>query len=108
MPGLAAITAWTMSRNERTDRRDRIFANTRLVRFAEMEYAAPRAQLIAAGRDIRAMIDRKRLLISFPVEVRAVAADYIPLVPAHARDTGYIAVHVYHPFEYAPFFREAG
>jgi len=106
IPGLAAITARTMSRKEMSDRSDRIFANTRLVRFAEMEYAVPRAQLIAAFRDVRAMIERKGLLISFPVEVRAVAADDIPLSPANGRDTGYIAVHVYHRFEYEPYFRE--
>jgi L-gulono-1,4-lactone dehydrogenase len=106
IPSLAAVTARTMSRKEMTDRSDRIFANTRLVRFAEMEYAVPRAQLIAAVRDIRAMIERKRLLVSFPVEVRAVAADDIPLSPAYGRDTGYIAVHVYHRFEYEPYFRE--
>jgi len=106
IPGLAAITARTMSRKEMTDRSDRIFANTRLVRFAEMEYAVPRSELIAAFRDVRAMIERKGLLISFPVEVRAVAADDIPLSPAYGRDTGYIAVHVYHRFEYEPYFRE--
>src|SRR4029077_21004152 len=41
-----------------------------------------------------------------PVEVRAVASDDIPLSPAYGRDTGYIAVHVYHRFEYEPYFRE--
>jgi len=106
IPGLAAITARTMSRKEMTDRSDRIFANTRLVRFAEMEYAVPRTELIAAFRDVRAMIERKGLLVSFPVEVRAVAADDIPLSPAYGRETGYIAVHVYHKFEYEPYFRE--
>jgi L-gulonolactone oxidase len=106
IPGLAAITARTMSRKEMTDRSDRIFANTRLVRFAEMEYAVPRRQLISAVREIRSMIQRKRLLVSFPVEVRSVAADDIPLSPAYGRDTGYIAVHVYHRFEYEPYFRE--
>jgi FAD-linked oxidoreductase len=106
IPGLATITARTMSRKEVADRSDRIFANTRLVRFAEMEYAVPRGQLIAAVRDIRSMIERKGLLISFPVEVRAVAPDDIPLSPAYGRDTGYIAVHVYHKFEYEPYFRE--
>ncbi len=106
IPGLAAITARTMSRKEMTDRSDRIFANTRLVRFAEMEYAVPRTELMAAFRDIRAMIETKGLLVSFPVEVRAVAADDIPLSPAFGRETGYIAVHVYHRFEYEPYFRE--
>jgi L-gulonolactone oxidase len=106
IPGLAAITAKTMSRKEMTDRSDRIFANTRLVRFAEMEYAVPRSELVAAVKEIRAMIARRGLLISFPVEVRAVAADDIPLSPAYGRETGYIAVHVYHKFEYEPYFRE--
>ena len=106
IPGLAAITAKTMSRKEMADRSDRIFANTRLVRFAEMEYAVPRSELVAAVKDVRAMIERRGLLISFPVEVRAVASDAIPLSPAYGRDTGYIAVHVYHKFEYEPYFRE--
>jgi FAD-linked oxidoreductase len=106
IPGLAAITAKTMSRKEMTDRSDRIFANTRLVRFAEMEYAVPRSELVAAVKDIRTMIERERMLISFPVEVRAVAPDDIPLSPAYGRETGYIAVHVYHRFEYEPYFRE--
>src|SRR4029077_8633230 len=81
IPGLAAITARTMSRKEMTDRSYRIFANTRLVRFAEMEYAVPCSHVVAAVREVRAMIQRKGLLISFPVEVRAVAADDIPLSP---------------------------
>jgi L-gulonolactone oxidase len=39
--------------------------------------------------------------ISFPVEVRFVAGDDIPLSTASGRDTAYIAVHVYQgtPFE---------
>ena len=106
IPGLAAFTARTMSARSVTDRSDRIFANERLVRFAEMEYAVPREQLVAAVREIKKMIERTRLLISFPVEVRAVAPDDIPLSPAYGRPTGYVAVHVYHKFEYEPYFRE--
>jgi L-gulono-1,4-lactone dehydrogenase len=106
IPGLAGITARTMSRKEMTDRSDRIFANERLVRFAEMEYAVPREHLLPAFREIREMIDRTGLLISFPVEVRAVAQDDIPLSPAYGRPTGYIAVHVFNKFEYQPYFRE--
>jgi len=106
IPSLAGFTARTMSRKEMTDRSDRIFANERLVRFAEMEYAVPRADLVPAVREIRSMIDRKGFKISFPVEVRTVAADDIPLSPAYGRATGYIAVHVFNKFEYAPYFRE--
>jgi L-gulono-1,4-lactone dehydrogenase len=106
IPHLAGFTARTMGRKEMTDRSDRIFANQRLVRFAEMEYAVPRDQLVQSVREVRAMIERKGFLISFPVEVRAVAADDIPLSPAYGRPTGYIAVHVYNKFDYEPYFRE--
>ena len=106
IPRLAGFTAKTMTRKEMTDRSDRIFANERLVRVAEMEYALPRENLVQAVRDIRTMIERTGLLISFPVEVRAVAQDDIPLSPACGRETGYIAVHVFNKFEYEPYFRE--
>jgi len=106
IPRLAGFTAKTMTRKEMTDRSDRIFANERLVRFAEMEYALPRENLVQAVRDIRSMIERTGLLISFPVEVRVVAPDDIPLSPAYGRETGYIAVHVFNKFEYEPYFRE--
>lgn len=106
IPGLAAFTARTMSPKSMTDRSDRIFANERLVRFAEMEYAVPRDELIPAVKEVRRMIERSGLLISFPVEVRSVAPDDIPLSPAYGRPTGYVAVHVFHKFEYEPYFRE--
>ena len=106
IPRLAGFTARTMSRKVMIDRSDRIFANERLVRFAEMEYAVPREHLMPVVREIRRMIELSGLLISFPVEVRAVAADDIPLSPAFGRPTGYVAVHVYHKFEYEPYFRE--
>lgn len=106
IPGLARMTARTMSKSEVTDRSDRVFANERLVRFAEMEYAIPRAHLLDAVREVRGMIERSGLHISFPVEVRTVAADDIPLSPAYGRETGYIAVHVYWRAGYERFFRE--
>jgi L-gulono-1,4-lactone dehydrogenase len=106
IPGLARVTARTMSKSEVTDRSDRVFANERLVRFAEMEYAIPRAHLLHAVREVRRMIEMSGLHISFPVEVRTVAADDIPLSPAYGRETGYIAVHVYWRAGYERFFRE--
>src|SRR5260370_22073094 len=106
IPRVAGFRARTMSGKTMTDRSDRICANERLVRFAEMEYAVPRESLIEAVREIRRMIERSGLLISFPVEVRAVAPDDIPLSPAFGRPTGYVAGHVYHKFEYEPYFRE--
>ncbi|HYM67190.1 MAG TPA: D-arabinono-1,4-lactone oxidase [Patescibacteria group bacterium] len=104
IPRLAGLTARTMAPKEMTDRSDRVFTNERLSRFREMEYAVPRSQLLPAFDEVRRMIERERLYISFPVEVRAVAADDIPLSPAYGRETGYIAVHVFHKFEHEPYF----
>jgi L-gulonolactone oxidase len=106
IPHLAGITARTMTAKEMTDRSDRVFANERLVRFAEMEYMLPRPDLVPAFREVRSMIARRGFRISFPVEVRTVAADDIPLSPAFGRDSGCIAVHVFNRFEYEPYFRE--
>ena len=106
VPGLARFTAGMLSRNEVVDSSHRVFANERLVRFAEMEYAIPRAQVVDALREVKAMIERTGLRISFPVEVRVVAPDDIPLSTAFGRPTGYIAVHVYYKDDYAAYFRE--
>jgi len=46
-------------------------------------------------RELRALIDRKRWTVSFPIEVRAAAADDLWMSTASGRPTGYIALHKY-------------
>lgn len=106
IPGLARGTARMLSRVELVDASHRVFANERYVRFAEMEYAIPRQHVVEAVRELRAMIERTDLRISFPVEVRVVAPDDIPLSTAYGRETAYIAVHVFRGMPYEPYFRE--
>ncbi len=72
-----------------------VFTTNRAVRFREMEYAVPLAVVPDAFREVRALIERKRWSISFPIEVRAAASDENWLSTAHGRDSGYIAVHRY-------------
>ncbi|MBA2626365.1 MAG: FAD-binding protein [Acidimicrobiia bacterium] len=86
------------------DHAHKVFASPRYVRFAEMEYAIPRAAAADAVRAVQAWIKRSGALISFPVEVRFTAADDIPLSPATGRETCYIAVHVYRGMDYVPYF----
>ncbi len=93
-------------RVEYVDTSYKVFASVRRVRFLEMEYAIPRAAGAEALRELRAMVDRERLLLNFPVEVRFVAADDIPLSTASGRDTCYIAVHVFQGMEHERYFRE--
>ena len=87
------------------DRSDKVFTSPRLVRFYEMEYAIPREAVPDALNRVRALVDRLNVPISFPVEVRVVAADDIPLSTAYGRATGYIAVHVYRGTPYDQYFQ---
>ena len=87
------------------DRSDRVFASPRKVKFYEMEYAVPRENLVEALNRVRDLVRRQGVQILFPVEVRAVAADDIPLSTAFGRETAYIAVHVYQGTPYDQYFQ---
>jgi L-gulono-1,4-lactone dehydrogenase len=87
------------------DRSDRVFTSPRLVRFYEMEYAIPREAVPEALTRVRRLVDRAGLQLSFPVEVRVVRGDDIPLSTAYGRDTGYIAVHVYQGTPHDAYFQ---
>lgn len=90
-----------------TDEAHRVLITNRRVKFREMEYGLPLAAVPAAMRALGAMIDRHGFDISFPIEVRAAAADELLLSTAHGRETGYIAVHRYIHDTDTRYFREA-
>lgn len=92
-------------RVEYNDRSYRVFASPRTVRFTEMEYAVPLEATTAALLEVKQWIDTTGSPTMFPVEVRAVAGDDIPLSTAHGRATGYIAVHVYRGTPNEDYFR---
>jgi L-gulonolactone oxidase len=94
-----------MSRAEHLDASHRVYANRRSVRFTEMEYGIPRERVAEALERVLALIERRRLPIGFPIEVRAVAPDDALLSTAHGRPTGYIAVHQYRGMEFEGYFR---
>jgi L-gulonolactone oxidase len=92
-------------RVEYTDRSDRVFTSPRMVRFYEMEYAIPRDAIPEALNRVRRLVDESGIQLSFPVEVRVVAPDDIPLSTASGRASGYIAVHVYKGTPYDAYFQ---
>ncbi|MDQ6748208.1 MAG: FAD-binding protein [Candidatus Dormibacteraeota bacterium] len=106
IPSLNRFATSVLSHAETTDWSHRVFANPRLVRFVEMEYAIPRRHAVEAIRELRAMIDHSDMRISFPVEVRVGAGDDAVLSTAHGRETTYIAVHVFEGMPYERYFRE--
>jgi L-gulono-1,4-lactone dehydrogenase len=103
IPSLNRLVTRLSGTSTRIDRSDRIFASPRLVRFAEREYALPRAVAADAVRAIKATAER--YAINFPIEVRFVAPDDALLSPAHQRETVYVAVHAFKGMAWEPYFR---
>jgi L-gulono-1,4-lactone dehydrogenase len=104
IPALNRLAGRSASQRERVADSFDVFASPRLVRFEEMEYALPREHAVEAMRAARQILERYP--VSFPIELRFSAGDDALLSPAHARDTAYVAVHVYEGMSYEAPFRE--
>ncbi|MCX4540817.1 D-arabinono-1,4-lactone oxidase [Streptomyces sp. NBC_01565] len=107
IPSIARIASRALSARTYTDIPYKVFTSPRRVRFVEMEYALPRERLVEALRELKQLVDRSDLRISFPVEVRTAPADDIPLSTASGRETAYIAVHMYKGTPYHAYFTAA-
>ncbi|MFI1103606.1 D-arabinono-1,4-lactone oxidase [Streptomyces melanogenes] len=104
IPAIAKVSSRALSARTYTDIPYKVFTSPRRVRFVEMEYAVPREAVVAALREVRALVERSNLRVSFPVEVRTAPADDIALSTASGRDTAYIAVHMYKGTPYQAYF----
>ncbi|MFE4640729.1 D-arabinono-1,4-lactone oxidase [Streptomyces sp. NPDC056730] len=104
IPALARIASRALSARTYTDIPYKVFTSPRRVRFVEMEYALPREAAIGALREVKAMIERSPLRVSFPVEIRTAPADDIALSTASGRESAYIAVHLYRGTPYRSYF----
>jgi L-gulonolactone oxidase len=94
VPRLMRGVANGLGKTEVVDTSHRVLCSTRLVRFVEMEYAIPRAELGKTLLRVRDLIEGEGLSVDFPIELRVAAADDIPLSTAQGRETGYLAVHL--------------
>ena len=105
VPSLNRVLPKLASKEERTDRGDLVFANQRLVKFTEMEYAIPREHGAEAVRRILDLIESRKLPITFPLEVRFAGPDDALIGPSHGRESCYIAVHTYRGTAFESYFR---
>ena len=94
-------------RYERIDHSDRVLPSVREARFVELEYALPAATGLACFRELRALMQRRHPEVVWPVEVRTVAADDVPLSPAHGRATITLSVHQAAELPYEALFADA-
>ena len=104
IPRINRAAGRAASKRERVSESFDVFASPRLVRFEEMEYALPRARAAEAVRAAREILARHP--VSFPIELRFSAGDDALLSPAHARESAYVAVHVFEGMEFEAPFRE--
>ncbi|MFF4316238.1 D-arabinono-1,4-lactone oxidase [Streptomyces sp. NPDC001507] len=107
VPTVARISSTALSARSYTDIPYKVFTSPRRVRFVEMEYAVPREALVDTLRELKAMVDRSGLRVNFPVEVRTAPADDIALSTASARDSAYVAVHMFRGTPYQAYFTAA-
>lgn len=105
VPQLNRLMAGALSEGRTQDHAYKVYATTREVRFTEMEYAIPRAHARVALERCLELLERRRLPVLFPFEVRFAAGDDAFLSTAHGRETCYIAVHQYTGMEFESFFR---
>lgn len=104
VPAITRLASRALSARDYTDASYRVFASPREVRFREGEYALPREHAAEVIREIARWTATHDEKISFPLEVRFVAADDIPLSPSHRRTSVYIAFHQYHRMPHQPYF----
>ncbi|MDX3450828.1 D-arabinono-1,4-lactone oxidase [Streptomyces sp. ME02-8801-2C] len=107
IPTIAQISSKALSARTYTDIPYKVYTSPRRVRFVEMEYAVPREALVETLRELKAMVDRSDMRISFPVEVRTAPADDIALSTASGRDSAYVAVHMFRGTPYQAYFTAA-
>jgi L-gulono-1,4-lactone dehydrogenase len=105
IPAIHRAYGRTVSRQVRTDHGYRVYASRRDVRFTEMEYGVPREHGVEAIRRVIDLVRRRRLPVTFPIEVRVTAPDDAFLSTAGGRDTVYVAVHQYRGMEFESYFR---
>jgi L-gulonolactone oxidase len=107
IPAIARISSKALSARSYTDIPYKVFTSPRRVRFVEMEYAVPREAVVDVLRELKAMVERSPLRVSFPVEVRTAPADDITLSTASGRDSAYVAVHMFRGTPYQRYFTAA-
>ena len=104
IPRLNRLVAAGSGGHVRIDASHRVFASARDVRFTEMELCVPRASAIPLLGEILDLIERERLPVNFPIEVRTAAGDDNWLSPAHEREAAYLAVHNFVGLPYQEYF----
>ncbi len=105
IPALNRRVVPLMQPSKTIDHAYRVYASRRNIPFTEMEYGIPRAAAAEAIQRVVDLIERRRLPVAMPYEVRFTKGDDAYLSTAAGRDTCYIAVHQYRGMDFDAYFR---
>ena len=105
IPALNRAVVPLMQPSRVIDHAYRVYASRRNIPFTEMEYGIPRAAAAEAVRRVVDLVERRRLPVAMPYEVRFAKGDDAHLSTAAGRDTCYIAVHQYRGVDFEGYFR---
>ncbi len=103
-PRVARLVTSAAAEREFIDRSDKVFSSPRHVRFVEMEYGIPIADLPAALGEVRELITQLAFPPLFPIEVRVSAGDDAMLSTGYGRTSAWIAVHQYRGAPHEAYF----
>ena len=101
------IAGATISSFDKVNYSHKVYATVRKVKFVEMEYSVPEDKCQEVLTKLKEFIEREKIRVNFPVEVRFVKADDIFLSPAFESTRCYIAIHMYKGMKYQKYFQGA-
>lgn len=103
---VSRLSASSIPITTKADYSHRVYATMRSVRFNEMEYNIPSETMGTVIKEMRALMEKEKYAVHFPIECRYVAADGIWLSPAYERESAYIAIHMFKGMPYEKFFND--
>lgn len=83
---------------------NKVYANSRTVRFNEMEYTVPADKGIEVLEEVVETINKKDINVMFPIEFRYVGADNSLVSMFSERPGASISIHQYFKQDYKPLF----
>jgi FAD-linked oxidoreductase len=107
IPWLQGKMMSTAKTSQRCGQSWRIFPNARTIRFEEMEYALPAADGFRGYQALLRQLRARRVPVMFPLEVRMVAGDDLPLSPFQGDARMTISVHQWAGASADPLFMAA-
>ena len=101
------FAGFTLSPFEKINYSHQVYATVRKVKFVEMEYSVSQEKCEEVLNRLKTFIEKEKIRVNFPIEVRFVKSDDIFLSPAYESNRCYIAVHMYAKMKHRKYFEGA-